>query len=123
MGKNRIIVTAVAIATAANSLIPMAGAASVTDYTDYNANAWHTPAVKFVVDNDIMIGTSKTTLTVERNITRAEFVSLIDRFAKRTFLSSKTSLKLTGTLTMWPWVFRWVRSPVLLIEPYRRRAS
>mgnify|MGYP007011879937 CR=1 FL=1 len=33
MGKNRIIVTAVAIATAANSLIPMAGAASVTDYT------------------------------------------------------------------------------------------
>lgn len=79
MGKNRIIVTAVAIATAANSLIPMAGAASVTDYTDYNANAWHAPAVKFVVDNDIMIGTSKTTLTVERNITRAEFVSLIDR--------------------------------------------
>ncbi|RGC57868.1 S-layer homology domain-containing protein [Agathobaculum butyriciproducens] len=65
--------------TIAVGITPLAGAASVSDYTDYNDNAWYAPAVKYAVDYDIMLGTSKSTLSVERNITRAEFVSLIDR--------------------------------------------
>lgn len=65
--------------TIAVGITPLAGAASVSDYTDYNDNAWYAPAVKYAIDYDIMLGTSKSTLSVERNITRAEFVSLIDR--------------------------------------------
>lgn len=65
--------------TIAVGITPLARAASVSDYTDYNDNAWYAPAVKYAIDYDIMLGTSKSTLSVERNITRAEFVSLIDR--------------------------------------------
>ena len=68
-----------AATTIAGEVVPLAGAASVSNYADYNANAWYAPAIKYVVDQDIMRGTSKTTLSVERNITRAEFVALFNR--------------------------------------------
>lgn len=68
-----------AATTIAGEVVPLAGAASVSNYADYNANAWYAPAIKYVVDQDIMRGTSKTTLSVERNITRAEFVALVNR--------------------------------------------
>lgn len=75
----RIIVTAVAIMTSACAMAPMAMAGDIGQYTDYNSASWSAPAVKFVVDNDIMQGTDNHTLSLKRNITRAEFVSLMDR--------------------------------------------
>lgn len=54
-------------------------ALSASDFSDYNSKAWYSNAIQYVVDNGIMYGTDNSKLEPDRYITRAEFVSMVDR--------------------------------------------
>lgn len=50
-----------------------------SDFVDYDPDAWHGPALKWAVENDVMIGNGQNELEPDRSISRAEFVTMIDR--------------------------------------------
>lgn len=69
-------------ALAAITALGVTGAASaidVTSFPDYDPNAWHARALRWVVDEGIMVGDGEGKLSPDRLITRAEFVTMVDR--------------------------------------------
>lgn len=82
MDKKKIGQGVIATTLALSCLTGTALAAVPSDFKDYDQNAWYAKAATFVVTNDIMAGTDAGTLEMDRTITRAEFVSLLDRLFK-----------------------------------------
>lgn len=82
MDKKKIGQGMIATTLALSCLTGTALAAVPSDFKDYDQNAWYAKAATFVVTNDIMAGTDAGTLEMDRTITRAEFVSLLDRLFK-----------------------------------------
>ena len=79
MDRKRIVKGVISTVLAVSCIVSMAFAAQPSDFKDYDPNAWYAEAAEFVVTNNIMTGTSAGTLEMNRTITRAEFVSLLDR--------------------------------------------
>lgn len=82
MKRTQIATSVIAATLAVSCMAGTAFAAQPTDFKDYDANAWYAKAATFVVTNDIMAGTDAGMLEMNRTITRAEFVSLLDRLFK-----------------------------------------
>lgn len=79
MDRKRIVKGVIATVLAVSCIVSTAFAAQPSDFKDYDPNAWYAEAAEFVVTNNIMAGTDAGTLEMNRTITRAEFVSLLDR--------------------------------------------
>lgn len=79
MDRKRIVKGVIATVLAVSCIVSTAFAAQPSDFKDYDPNAWYAEAAEFVVTNNIMAGTDAGTLEMNRTITRAEFVSLMDR--------------------------------------------
>lgn len=59
--------------------ITLSFAAQPEDFPDYISSAWHADAINYAVNNSIMQGTSDGKLEPDRFITRAEFVTMVNR--------------------------------------------
>ena len=57
----------------------MVGAADAADFTDISPYAWCYDSVQYAVEHEIVYGTSDTTFSPNRNITRAQFITLVYR--------------------------------------------
>lgn len=57
----------------------MVGAADAADFTDISPYAWYYDSVQYAVEHEIVYGTSDTTFSPNRNITRAQFITLLYR--------------------------------------------
>lgn len=57
----------------------MVGAADTADFTDISPYAWYYDSVRYAVEHGIVYGTSDTTFSPNRNITRAQFITLLYR--------------------------------------------
>lgn len=51
-------------------------------FTDVDADSWYSTAVSWAVENGIVNGTSDTTFSPNKNITRQEIAAIIQRYAK-----------------------------------------
>lgn len=80
--RNKTATSIIAATLAASCMASTAFAAQPSDFKDYNPDAWYAQAATFVVTNDIMRGTDAGTLQMNRTITRAEFISMLDRLFK-----------------------------------------
>ena len=56
-----------------------AGAVGIEEYTDVPADHWGREAMAWAVENGVMKGTSSTTMEPERELTRAEFATMLQR--------------------------------------------
>ena len=57
----------------------MVGAADAADFTDISPYAWYYDSVQYAVEHKIVYGTSDTTFSPNRIITRAQFITLLYR--------------------------------------------
>lgn len=60
-------------------LTGMVGAADAADFTDISPYAWYYDSVRYAVEHEIVYGTTDTTFSPNRNITRAQFITLLYR--------------------------------------------
>ena len=60
-------------------LTGMVGAADAADFTDISPYAWYYDSVQYAVEHGIVYGTSDTAFSPNRNITRAQFITLLYR--------------------------------------------
>jgi hypothetical protein len=61
------------------SLVSTAYAANVSQFTDLSANAWYMDYVPYMIEHDLMSGTSDTTFEPNASLTRAMFVTILGR--------------------------------------------
>lgn len=57
-------------------------ASAAAGFTDVDADSWYSTAVSWAVENGIVNGTSDTTFSPNKNITRQEIAAIIQRYAK-----------------------------------------
>lgn len=72
--------------------VPSAGAASVTDMKDVSAGAWYYPFVKEALEQEFFNGTSDTTFSPDKPMTRGMFVTVlanVTRIDKNEYLGTK----------------------------------
>ncbi len=70
-----------ALADAKDAVVEAAKTTALERLTDIDENQWYYEAVKYVVENGYMMGTSETTFDANKNLTRAEFVTVLYRIA------------------------------------------
>ena len=78
MNHRKLISGTLTVALLATQLTP-ALALSATNFKDYHPTAWYSQAIDYAISNDIMRGNNSGLLNADRNITRAEFISMINR--------------------------------------------
>ena len=61
------------------ALLPFAGTAAASQFTDVKSSDWYCEAVDYVVKNGLMSGTTKTTFTPEGIASRGMLVSILHR--------------------------------------------
>ena len=66
---------------------------SVSSFTDVSAGAWYADAVKYAVDNGLFSGTSKTTFSPSKSMTRAMLVTVLWRMDKKPEVKQTSGFK------------------------------
>lgn len=57
-------------------------ASSSTSFTDVSSDSWYSSAVAWAVENGIVNGTSDTTFSPDKSVTRQEIAAILQRYAK-----------------------------------------
>ncbi|MBR5515514.1 MAG: S-layer homology domain-containing protein [Clostridia bacterium] len=87
----KIALTALSLLLASNSAISVFCAPVADTFTDVNLNAWYGKSVEYVVENEIMKGTSSTKFAPAMEFSRAMTVQVLARLSGDDFADYKTA--------------------------------